>query len=149
MMRIVILEDQLRDVAHVHVVGLTVAMAVVGEFRVLDQQGTAEAMHDEKAGLIVMEIAVAKRHVLSLDPDGSTVAIGDSGSIHFYVFNGDVLAADDPNRFSFGALAAGVDHRSSIHAPNGQPIAADDGARVAAIYAGSGDLDDVARIGLH
>ena len=142
-MRVAVAEDQAVDVADVQVVGITVAIAVVGEFGVFDNDVGDAVVIGQDAVLIVMQVAAAQRQVAPVKPDGRAVLVGYLGAVHFDIFDHGAGADHDPGALAHRVGAVRIDLRTAVDAADGQVVRID-AADVAVIAAACIDFNQVA-----
>ena len=85
-----VLDRELLDGARIQVVRQAVAVAVVAEVAVLDQEGPARHRGGHQAVLVVMEAAVAEREVAAFVPNPGAVLVRDLAAGEADVLDGAV-----------------------------------------------------------
>ena len=141
-MRVAELQREAADLADVHVVRVAVAVAVVIEFAVFDEDVAPGICAGEDAILIVVETAIAHDEPPAFLADSGAVAIRDAAAGEFDVLDGGIVTADDPDRFLLRALSICREMGHAVHAADGEVVCGPDGD-VAWIIAGV-DPDGVA-----
>lgn len=141
MMEIAPAEGKALHPPDVDVVGLTIAVAVRGEFRVFNDH-VAIAPSTEDAVLVVVKVTVAHRQSDTVLADTSTILVGHPGSREHDILDRRVPSLDHPDPFALGMCPVRLEMRTSSDTSDGETVRHPDG-HVPLVDSGV-DFDDVA-----
>lgn len=115
-------QGELRDVIDINIVRETVAISVVSELAALDENMAGRIVSSKNPIFVSVDVAPPDRQVRSQLPDGCSIVRGSFSPGELDVFDGCVVAGDQPSRPAAKALADGIDFRAPIHTDSHQAV---------------------------
>ena len=92
------------------------------EFTVADNERHVRLVARQDAHFVIEESTAMNDELAALETDARTVELADARAAKLDVLDAHVVAAHDPDRLAFGALAVGEHHRTLVRAANRQVV---------------------------
>src|SRR5689334_25441492 len=104
-MKVAAIDCQIADVTDIEVMGLTIAITVIRELTIINNETIGRSVSAKQSILVVVEVAVVKREITCFIADSGAIAIVYRCSGKFKVVNRDITICNK-NTFAVRNVAA-------------------------------------------